>query len=158
MKRKVFLVVLMVVSISGAAILMVVTAAERDYSGIMKSIAGDIEKLKLQYPQLKDFSVSNNLNLRDLAIVYAYHTRSPEKTGGWTSGVPHPNEDGVWFYFDLHDPNSTAEVHTQPMVTVPMCLGSKNLSFLSLEGSHTTSIDGAIWKILRSYGARECDR
>lgn len=132
--------------------------AELSYPETLKNIASDIEKLKSQYPQLNDFSINKNLNIEELSIDYEYHTHEPEKTGGWSSGVPHPNDDGVWFYIDIHDPSSTREIHTQPMMTAPMCFNDKKISMLILEGAQTKSINGEIWKILRSYGIKEYER
>ncbi len=132
-------------------------AADFDYARAIKRIARDIAKLKESYPQLKDFSVTKNLNANQLKISYGYHTHKPEGRGGWTSGVPNPDEDGVWFYIDFHDVNSTAQIHTQPM-TSPICIGSKRVSFLSLEGTQTKSVDGAIYKVLEKHGATRCSR
>ena len=125
--------------------------------GTLALIASDIEGLKKTYPQLKEFSSQENLDVKSLKISYAYRTHKAKPTGGWTSGVPNPDEDGIWFYIDFHNPSSVSEVHTQPMTTIiPQCLGEKVLSFLILEGSKTVSVNGAIWEILRKYGVAEC--
>ena len=148
------------------AIFLVATSAYADGTAqsteakILKNVAQDIEKLKPNFPQLEDFSVrkhfDSSLKRRPVpAIVYSFHTHAPKHIGGWTSGVPNPDHDGVWFYIDLHDPNSTAQIHTQP-VTMPICLGDKRVSFLSLEGAGTKSLDPAIREILRKHGAHEC--
>jgi hypothetical protein len=132
------------------------TAGRSSDATIVQRVATDIEKLKTSFPQLRDFSARTDFNPSVPAITYSFHTHAAEKTGGWTSGVPNPDDDGVWFYIDLHDPKSTLEIHTQPMVTAPMCLGDRRVSYLSLEGRRTKSIGVAIWKILRKYGAHEC--
>ena len=133
----------------------VVHAAGQDYSETLKSAALEIEGLRHDYPQLMEFSVIKHVSAEDVRIDYEYHTHEPEITAGWLSGVPHPDDDGIWFFIDFHDPGSTAQIHTQPM-TVPICLGDKKVSFLILEGKATKPLYGSIWKILEKYGAREC--
>jgi hypothetical protein len=128
-----------------------------DYRRSIQGIARGIEKLKTQYPQLDGFSSAENVNPDELKIEYAYSTREAERVGGWRSGVPHPNDDGLWFFIDLHDPDSMRQIHTQP-VTVPLCLGEKRVSFLILEGKNTKSIHGAIWKIMSAQGVIQCGR
>src|SRR5439155_16106696 len=89
-------------------------ASGSDYSGVLKSVARDIAALKSSYPQLRDFSATKNVNLDDFMISYQYHTHKFKGGGGWTAGVPNPDDDGVWFHIDFHDANSTAQIHTQP--------------------------------------------
>ncbi|APV50414.1 hypothetical protein BWI17_12340 [Betaproteobacteria bacterium GR16-43] len=127
-----------------------------DPSAALEAIARDIEGLKGSYPQLADFSVARNLRIDRLSIDYAYRTHKPEPRGGWTSGVPNPDDDGIWFDIDFHDPKSTAEKHTQPAKVVRHCIGELELSFLHLEGTKTKSIMGDVWKILRKHGVTEC--
>jgi hypothetical protein len=127
-----------------------------DYKRSIEEIAHDIAGLKKGYPQLKDFSVAEHLRADKHQISYGYHTHKPAGRGGWTSGVPNPDEDGIWFYIDLHDPKSVAQIHTQPAMGPPYCVGSMRLSFLSLEGTKTKSVQGAFWRILRKHGATEC--
>jgi hypothetical protein len=122
---------------------------------ILKAIARDIEKLKPKFPQLKDFSAQKHFVPSRAVINYSFHTHAPKHRGGWTAGVPNPDNDGLWFYIDLHDPNSTAQIHTQPL-TMEFCLGGKRVSFLSLEGTDTKSVAPAIREILRKHGAHEC--
>ena len=134
-----------------------VFAGGLDYSGTLKDVAREIAALKGHYPQLRDFSVTKNVNVDDLKISYGYHTHKSEGRGGWTAGVPNPDDDGVWFYIDFHDPNSTAQIHTQPMIA-PNCIGDKRVSFLILEGTRTKRLDDAIWKILQEHGVKKCGR
>ena len=132
--------------------------AQSTEAKILKGIARDIEKLKSDFPQLRDFSVRKHFKSSQRpvpAIVYSFHTHAPKPTGGWTAGVPNPDRDGVWFYIDLHDPDSTAQIHTQPE-TMSICLGDKRVSFLSLEGAGTKSLDPAIREILRKHGVHQC--
>ncbi len=133
-------------------------AIGQDYAKIMTSIAQDIENLGDSYPQLDSFSVKENLHVDELSIVYAYHTHEPARTGGWSSGVPSPDDDGISLFIDFHDTASTAQIHTQPMTIVPCCFGDKRISFLLLEGKDTKSVNVPIWKILRKHGVKECDK
>lgn len=122
-----------------------------DYASTILGIAHDIEMLKEQYPQLKAFSVTDNVDLATLSITYRLNTHKPERRGGWTSGVPNPDANGIWFYIDIHDPDSTRQIHTQP-ATISMSLGDKRVTYLILEGAETKSVSAAIWKILSNHG------
>ena len=124
---------------------------------VMKAIARDIEKLKPEFPQLADFSTAKNFNVSHRLIEYSFHTHASKRKGGWTAGVPNPDDDGIWFYIDIHDATSTAQIHTQP-VTAPICLGDKKVSFLILEGDRTKSRGSALWKILSRNGVKRCSR
>jgi hypothetical protein len=133
-------------------------ADDFDYEGAITRIAGGIAELKGTYPQLQDFSAAGNLRAALQRITYGFRTHEPPKTGGWTSGVPNPDDDGIWFFIDFHDPDSKAEVHTQPVTGPPMCIGARHVSFLSLEGTATKRAYGAIWTVLRAQGVKECPR
>jgi len=135
----------------------VAPAHAQDRFSILRAIAMDIEKLKTSFPQLRDFSAATHLHAEPPSISYAFHTHAPERTGGWTSGVPNPDPDGIWFYIDLHDPSSKLQVHTQP-VTASLCLGKSRVSFLLLEGPDTLSLYGPISSALAKQGVRECAR
>ena len=135
----------------------VAPAHAQDRLGILKAVAVDIELLKTHFPQLRDFSVAKHLQAEPPSIGYAFRTHAPARTGGWTSGVPNPDADGIWFHIDLHDPGSTLQLHTQP-VTASLCLGESRVSFLMLEGRDTRSLYGPIWSVLAKQGARECAR
>jgi len=125
-------------------------------AGTIAAIARDIENLKQQYPQLQEFSGQTNVHAGALAISYAYRTHRARHAGGWTAGVPNPDEEGVWFHIDFHDPASTSQLHTQPALRTPQCLGNKRVGFLILEGPRTRPLSGAIWQVLRKYGVVEC--
>jgi hypothetical protein len=75
---------------------------------------------------------------------------------GWTSGVPNPDDDGIWFYLDFHDPDSMAQIHTQPWVGRKMCLGKKIAWLLILEGQKTKPLAREILSILEKYGVKPC--
>ena len=128
-----------------------------DYRRSIERIAHDIAGLNDSHPQLRDFSVAEHLKADKLQISYGYHTHKPTGRGGWTSSVPNPDEDGIWFYIDFHSPGSTLQIHTQP-AAIPYCVGAMRLSFLSLEGAKTRSAEGAIWEILKKHGATRCDK
>lgn len=132
------------------------TSERQPNAETLASIAGDIENLNRTHPQLKEFSQHKNMNARTLSISYAYRTHEPARTGGWTAGVPNPDEDGIWFYIDFHNPASTAQIHTQPMSVAPQCLGNMRVSFLILEGSKTSPVSGPIWQVLRKHGVAKC--
>jgi len=121
----------------------------------IEKVSREIAILKKKYPQLSEFSATNHVNFVELKISYAYHTHRAEHRGGWTAGVPNPDADGIWFYIDLHNANSTAQIHTQP-VTIPLCFGDDRVSFLILEGADTKPVSGEIQKILERHGAKRC--
>jgi hypothetical protein len=127
-----------------------------DYSKRLEAIGRDIESLKDEFPQLQEFSAGRNTALDRLVIEYAYHTHRATHRGGWTSGVPNPDDDGVWFYIDFHDPKSRAQIHTQP-VTRNLCFAEKRVSFLILEGKNATPLAGRIGNILKRQGVSDCN-
>jgi len=140
-----------------AALLSTCSSSGFDYSRAIEGIAHDIAGLKGSYPQLEDFSVTEHVKAATHQISYGYHTHPPTGRGGWTSAVPNPDDDGIWFYIDLHSPGSTLQIHTQP-VAAPYCVGAMRLSFLCLEGAKTKSLEGPIWNILKKRGAARCDQ
>ena len=128
-------------------------AAEPDYPEVMRAIAREIEALKPEFPQLKEFSVAGSLRLESLAVSYGYHTHQPRRRPGWAGAVPNPNPDGIWFYIDLHDPSSQAQIHTQPFVLPVLWIGEKKVTFLVLEGAKTKPLGGRLNAILAKHGA-----
>ena len=132
------------------------TATEYDYAENIKAIAADIAGLRDSFPQLKDFSPSQNVLFDKLAIDYAYHTHRYEgRGGGWVAHAPNPEDDGIWLYIDLHDPDSQAQIHTQPMVPA-RCFGEKRATFLILEGKTTKPLAGQLVAILNAHGLKPC--
>jgi hypothetical protein len=129
-------------------------AAEPDYPGALRAIANEIEALKGEYPQLRDFSASASVDATRLAIDYSFHTHRPAPTGGWTSGVPNPDDDGIWFHIDLHDPGSNAEVHTQPKVSTRTRAGGKQAYMLILEGEKTRRAESRLWAIVKRHAGQ----
>jgi hypothetical protein len=140
-----------------AALLSAGSNGDFDYTLSIEGIAHDIAGLKDTYPQLKEFSVAQHLKADKNQISYGYHTHKSAGRGGWTSAVPNPDDDGIWFYIDFHDPGSTRQIHAQP-VAIPYCVGAMRLSFLCLEGAKTKRAEGAIWEILKKHGATRCDQ
>jgi hypothetical protein len=130
-----------------------VHAADFDYLKTIQKIAEEIGALKADYPQLKDFSPDKDVEMENLAISYGYKNHQSTRGAGWVAAVPNPDEDGIWFYIDFHDPNSTRQIHTQPVI-VPAYIGDKKVSFLILEGKKTKSIEGLIWNILKKNGVK----
>ena len=121
-----------------------------DYAGTLAGIARSIAVLKREFPQLAEFSADGG-DLENLRISYGFHTHAPRHRGGWTSGVPNPDDDGVWFHLDFHDPDSMAQIHTQPVVPKGR-LGDKVVMLLILEGAKTKPLAGRIREILRRHG------
>ncbi len=121
------------------------------YEQAIQSIADDIEKIERDFPQLKDFSTREHCDPERLSISYGYHTHQPQRVGGWSSAVPNPDDDGVWFYIDFHDPDSMAQIHTQPGVTERR-YRDKRVMFLILEGESSKSLFGALEEILKNRG------
>jgi hypothetical protein len=126
-------------------------APSPSFPGTCRAIAADIEKLARQYPQLINFRAADQ---RACAISYGFKTHAAQSRGGWSSGVPHPDADGIWFYIGIYDPNgpeATAQIHMQPVVP-NWWLGSRKVMFLILEGDRTTRAVGALTKILEHHG------
>jgi hypothetical protein len=116
-----------------------------------KSIAGDIEKLTRQFPQLTSYRA---VDQHDCTIRYQHKTHKPTTRGGWSAGVPQPDADGIWFYIGVYDPNgpeAQSQIHTQPVVP-NWWIGSRKVMFLILEGDKTTPAAGAIMKVLERHG------
>ena len=127
--------------------------SEPDYPKVIRAVAGEIEKLKVDFPQLKDFSPKQHARPEELLISYAFHTHRPQGRAGWTSGVPNPDDDGLWFYLDFHDAGSMAQIHTQPVVPKGT-LGKKTVLLLILEGTETKPVAGSIRHILMKNGVK----
>jgi hypothetical protein len=127
--------------------------AKHDYPKVLLAIARDIGGLRRDFPQLGEFLPSDHADPKALQIAYAFHTHRPQGLAGWTSGVPNPDDDGVWIYIDIHEAGSMAQIHTQPAVPKGI-LGDKRVMFLILEGAETRSVAGEIRDILRKNGVK----
>ena len=122
-----------------------------DYVKTLKAVAAKIENAKSEFPQLREFSSANNLDVEQLSIRYAYKTHKPRGRGGWSSAVPNPDEDGLWFRIDFYDENSTAQIHTQPVVP-RYSFREKSVMLLMLEGKKTKPLSARLRQILFSVG------
>jgi hypothetical protein len=122
-----------------------------NYADALTAIAKDIEAAKGDYPQLAEFFASDNCDTERLVISYEFRTGPPTGCGGWAGGAPHPKDDGVWFHIDLHEPGSTAQIHTQPIVP-RMHYRNKRAMLLILEGSTTKKIAGTLNAIMMKHG------
>jgi hypothetical protein len=126
-----------------------------DYAATCHAIAEDIEDLARHYPQLAAFTVTRVMK-RQCTIDYEYHTHKPEQRGGWSSGVPHPDPDGIWLFINVWDPDDPsdryAELHTQPMTFERRHLGKREVTVFVAEGDHTTPVADHIHAILKARG------
>ena len=102
---------------------------KQTYQATLRAIAEDIAKLKNEFPQLKEFSLAANFSAENLIIDYEYHTHQSHIPGGWRAHVPEPDDDGIWFYVDFHEPTSTAQIHTQPVTFPYLFWGKKRIRF-----------------------------
>jgi hypothetical protein len=116
----------------------------------IESVAEGIAKLKEAYPQLAGFSREKNVDAGELKISYSFRARRAASGAGWRAGVPKPGPDGLWLYIDLHDPESMAQLHTQPSVKKLGRVDGKDVAFLIREGSATKKVAGAISALLES--------
>ena len=131
--------------------------SDYDYAATIKAIAGDIACLGTDFPQLREFSATQNVLFDRLAVDYAYRThRHRGSGGGWQAQAPNPDDDGVWLYIDFHDADSRAQIHTQP-VTPALCLSGKRVTFLLLEGARTKPLGERIGAILHAHGVTPCN-
>ena len=124
---------------------------------LLSRIAEGIEGLRGEFPQLAEFKISDHCDADRLVISYAYRTRHSKFRGGWSSGVPNPDADGLWFYIDVHDPSSTAQIHTQPVVP-RYRYEDKEVMLLMLEGAETKPLAGAVVQILLDHGVTAFNR
>jgi hypothetical protein len=127
--------------------------SKHDYPKVLLAIAQGIGGLRRDFPQLDEFLPSDHADPKSPRIAYAFHTHRPQGRAGWTSGVPNPDDDGVWFYIDFHDPGSMAQIHTQPLAPKGV-FGDKRVMFLILEGPETKPLAGSIRDILRRNGVK----
>jgi hypothetical protein len=149
-KGKLLLILTALIIITGGGCM----AAEIDYEETLTNVSCQIESLKAKFPQLVEFSSTENTNLQNLSISYAYHTHQALDQRGWISAVPNPDPDGIWFYIDFHDPDSTAQIHTQPVVETRTRLGDKTVLLLISQGNNTKSLQSTIWSILEYHVAK----
>ena len=126
-----------------------------DPATVLRNVAIDIEALGASHAQLAAFRAGEHLDAGQARIDYAWHTHVATRAGGWTSGVPNPDPDGIWFHIDVHDPASSLQLHTQPVVE-RLCLGKARVSFLVLEGEQAEPAAGELRRILEKHGVTRC--
>lgn len=119
----------------------------------LEAIARDIQKLGSSYPQLRAFRAREHFDRDALTIRYEHHTDPPNGGGGWTGAVPDPRPDGLWLHIDFHDPSSTAQIHTQPIVP-PLHFKTKRVLLLLREGEATAPLTDALHEILERHGVQ----
>lgn len=128
-------------------------AEEMNYSQIITEIGRDLAALVQDHPLFQDFSCTKHVHPRALRIDYAFRTHDDPKKKGWLKGVPNPDPDGIWLYIDFHDPDSQAQLHTQPVVP-RASIGAKEVLFLLFQGQGTDSLELRIRNILEAHGIR----
>jgi len=125
----------------------------QDYAATCRAIADDIERIRGGYAQFVEFRASA-ARQSDCTMSYAFHTHKPTSRGGWSSAVPQPDPDGIWFYLGVYDPNgpdAMSQINTQPMVP-NWWIGDRRVMFLILEGERTKLAADAILAILHRHG------
>lgn len=128
---------------------------QEEYAATCDSIAREIAGLASRYVQLASFPGRADATCH---FHYAYHTHAPQRRGGWTSGVPNPDEDGIWFHIRIWDPadpsEATAQINTQPGIP-SWWIGKRRVTYLILEGAKTDPVMGEIKRILERHGMVE---
>jgi hypothetical protein len=122
----------------------------KKYINIVINIAKEIELLKKDFPQLREFELSKNINKRNCKIDYKYKCHKSERKGGWTSGVPNPGPDGLWFYIALWDENFPAESISQINPDI-WEIQDRRVTYIILEGENTKQINKEIIRILEKH-------
>jgi hypothetical protein len=128
-------------------------------------IASDIEALKPRFAQLSEFDSSAKKyfvmgGFSSCRIGYTYHCHRSSRRGGWSTLVPNPDPDGVWFHvglWDESDPSeSMSQINTQPSIPRWHIEGQK-VTYLILEGEKSTPLSGEIFQILKNHGLTQDD-
>lgn len=117
---------------------------------IIAAIAADLAALGTTCPRLAAFDPQTAIGPSGLDLDYTFHTHAPKRRGGWTAAVPNPDPDGIFLHVDLHDPGSTAQIHTQPIVPMRDVAGMK-LMMLLLEGEAGPPCAPAIDAVLAKH-------
>ena len=115
------------------------------------AIAKDLERSKSDYPQLRGFSARGHCDAQRLVISYEHDCDPPQGGGGWSGATPAPRPGGIWLHLDFHDPSSTAQIHTQPIV-LPRYYGDLDVMLLLREGEATSSIGAELEAIMARHG------
>jgi hypothetical protein len=125
-------------------------AAAVSFPATCRAIASDLETLTRQFPQLANYRA---VDQEDCHVSYKHKTHRSTARGGWSAGVPHPDDDGIFLYIGIWDPNGSdmRQIDTQPF-TGDRWIGDRRVTYLILEGKKVTSADAAITKILERHG------
>ena len=127
------------------------SVASLSYEEAIEAIARDIKELAGEFPQLREFSPGEHCDVEGLTISYGHKTHDPTGRGGWTAAVPNPDPDGIWFHIDFHPPDSTRQIHTQPVV-LDRRYKDKKVMFLILEGEQTAKVSARLDEIMTTHG------
>ncbi len=118
---------------------------------VLCSIAADIQALRGSHPQLREFRAAKHCNPDALVIGYQYHCDPPAGGAGWRGGTPNPKPDGIWLHLDFHDPDSTAQIHTQPVV-MPRTFRQRDVMLLVVQGEASPPLGPELEAILQRHG------
>ncbi len=119
---------------------------------ILAALAADIEALKGEVPKLSAFVADKALRPGRCVLSYAHRTHRPTHRGGWTSGFPAPDRDGLAFHIHLYQRDEEAgQIDTQPVMP-PWRLAGHRVTFLLLEGEEGPSAEARIYQLLRIHG------
>jgi hypothetical protein len=118
------------------------------------AIARGLERLGETYPQLQEFDAKTHSDTERLEISYTYRIGPPPQAAGWRGAAPDPEPQGMFLYIGFHAPDSTRQIHTQP-VTLPRHYKDLAVTVLLLEGDDTDPAAEAITQVLTANGVRE---
>ena len=125
-----------------------------DYATTCRKIAEDIERIAPRYPQLASFTTARAL-VRPCTIDYEFHTHEPQTAGGWSSAVPAPDRDGIWFYIGVWDPldrsEAQSQINTQPVMP-HWQIGERRVTFLVRDGDPSGRAAEALHAVLKRHG------
>ena len=127
------------------------TLAAMSEAEVLCSIADDIAALRPRYPQLAGFRTAKHCDPQQLEIGYQHHCDPPRGGAGWRGATPDPRPDGIWLHIDFHEPDSMAQIHTQPVV-VRRTFRKLDVMVLMVEGQDVPSVSVEIQAILDRHG------
>jgi len=130
-----------------------------DGEAICAQISKDIEALKPDFPQLKDFKASQASNNSE--INYSYHLDKPDSSiPGWRGGVPQPAPDGIWIRIVFWDENDSVAAMSQLNSQIgdpPRRIGPYRVTFVVMDGSDNKPLYGPIYEILQKHGLKDVE-
>jgi hypothetical protein len=128
-----------------------------DLARLCREVANAIAAVKPRYAQLAAFDPARAVTAAEPAchIDYTFRCHPARHHGGWSSAVPNPDDDGVWFYLGIWDPDDPSEagsqINTQPVLP-NWTIAGRRITFLILNGAHTKPLGPEIEAILRRRG------